>query len=169
MSLRRVLMIAGMYRHPGGDRRPPRSKRALVFPRAARHRPRTISFPSRARSRCPINLWGYVRNPGTVRGADFHGSGPAALLCRRAAGRSRSRSVKISRVVRREDGIRTVEFTVNLASSGQAGRQSAWPGTRRHDLCRLSEFCVERCLQYPDHGGDHSASIANAMIATRGL
>jgi NADH:ubiquinone oxidoreductase subunit F (NADH-binding) len=62
----------------------------------------------------PINLWGYVRNPGRY---EVPISTDLVQLVSYAGGPLMDAdlgSVRIARVVRREDMVRTVEFTVNL-------------------------------------------------------
>jgi NADH:ubiquinone oxidoreductase subunit F (NADH-binding) len=62
----------------------------------------------------PINVWGHVRNPGRY---EVPISTDLIQLLSFAGGpmpEARLSAVKISRIVRREDEFRTVEFTVNL-------------------------------------------------------
>jgi protein involved in polysaccharide export with SLBB domain len=62
----------------------------------------------------PINLWGYVRNPGRY---EVPISTDLVQLVSYAGGPLTDAdlgSIRIARVVRREDMVRTVEFTVNL-------------------------------------------------------
>jgi len=61
-----------------------------------------------------VNLWGYVRNPGRY---EVPISTDLVQLLSYAGGPLREAnlgSVRIARAVRREDAIRTVEYTVNL-------------------------------------------------------
>jgi hypothetical protein len=116
-----------------------------------------------------INLWGYVRNPGRYEvpiSTDIvqllsYAGGPLA--------EADLASVKISRVVRREDGIRTVEFTVNLRHLDKLDDKAR--GLEPGDTIFVDSpsFVWRDVFSILTTAAIILASIANAVIAARGL
>jgi hypothetical protein len=116
-----------------------------------------------------INLWGYVRNPGRYEvpiSTDLvqllsYAGGPLA--------EADLGSVKISRVVRREDGIRTVEFIVNLRHLDKLDDKAR--GLEPGDTIFVDSpsFVWRDVFNILTTMAIILASIANAVIATRGM
>ncbi|MBK7259706.1 MAG: SLBB domain-containing protein [Ignavibacteriae bacterium] len=116
-----------------------------------------------------INLWGYVRNPGRYEvpiSTDLvqllsYAGGPLA--------EADLASVKISRVVRRDDGIRTVEFNVNLRHLDKLDDKAR--GLEPGDTIFVDSpsFVWRDVFSILTTVAIILASIANAVIATRGL
>lgn len=116
-----------------------------------------------------INLWGYVRNPGRYEvpiSTDLvqllsYAGGPLA--------EADLASVKISRVVRREDGIRTVEFVVNLRHLDKLDDKAR--GLEPGDTIFVDSpsFVWRDVFNILTTMAIILASIANAVIATRGM
>lgn len=116
-----------------------------------------------------INLWGYVRNPGRYEvpiSTDIvqllsYAGGPLADADLAA--------VKISRVVRRDDGIRTVEFTVNLRHLDKLDDKAR--GLEPGDTIFVDSpsFAWRDVFNILTTVAIILASIANAVIATRGM
>ena len=116
-----------------------------------------------------INLWGYVRNPGRYEvpiSTDIvqllsYAGGPLA--------EADIAAVKISRVVRRDDGIRTVEFTVNLRHLDKLDDKAR--GLEPGDTIFVDSpsFVWRDVFNILTTVAIILASIANAVIATRGM
>lgn len=116
-----------------------------------------------------INLWGYVRNPGRYEvpiSTDLvqllsYAGGPLA--------EADLASVKISRVVRRDDGIRTVEFVVNLRHLDKLDDKAR--GLEPGDTIFVDSpsFVWRDVFNILTTMAIILASIANAVIATRGM
>jgi hypothetical protein len=116
-----------------------------------------------------INLWGYVRNPGRYEvpiSTDLvqllsYAGGPLA--------EADLGSVKISRVVRRDDGIRTVEFIVNLRHLDKLDDKAR--GLEPGDTIFVDSpsFVWRDVFNILTTVAIILASIANAVIATRGM
>ena len=116
-----------------------------------------------------INLWGYVRNPGRYEvpiSTDLvqllsYAGGPLA--------EADLASVKISRVVRREDGIRTVEFVVTLRHLDKLDDKAR--GLEPGDTIFVDSpsFVWRDVFNILTTMAIILASIANAVIATRGM
>lgn len=116
-----------------------------------------------------INLWGYVRNPGRYEvpiSTDLvqlvsYAGGPLA--------EADLGSVKISRVVRRDDGIRTVEFVVNLRHLDKLDDKAR--GLEPGDTIFVDSpsFVWRDVFNILTTVAIILASIANAVIATRGI
>jgi hypothetical protein len=116
-----------------------------------------------------INLWGYVRNPGRYEvpiSTDLvqllsYAGGPLA--------EADLGSVKISRVVRRDDGIRTVEFIVNLRHLDKLDDKAR--GLEPGDTIFVDSpsFVWRDVFSILTTVAIILASIANAVIAARGM
>lgn len=116
-----------------------------------------------------INLWGYVRNPGRY---EIPISTDLVQLLSYAGGplaEADLGSVKISRVVRRDDGIRTVEFTVNLRHLDKLDDKAR--GLEPGDTIFVDSpsFAWRDVFSILTTMAIILASIANAVIAARGL
>lgn len=116
-----------------------------------------------------VNLWGYVRNPGRYEvpiSTDLvqlisYAGGPLA--------EADLGSVKISRVVRRDDGIRTVEFVVNLRHLDKLDDKAR--GLEPGDTIFVDSpsFAWRDVFSILTTVAIILASIANAVIATRDM
>jgi hypothetical protein len=116
-----------------------------------------------------INLWGYVRNPGRY---EVPISTDVVQLLSYAGGplaEADLGSVKISRVVRREDGIRTVEFNVNLRHLDKLDDKAR--GLEPGDTIFVDSpsFAWRDVFSILTTMAIILASLANAVIAARGL
>jgi hypothetical protein len=116
-----------------------------------------------------INLWGYVRNPGRY---EVPISTDLVQLLSYAGGPLADAdlaSVKISRVVRRDDGIRTVEFTVNLRHLDKLDDKAR--GLEPGDTIFVDSpsFVWRDLFSILTTVAIILASIANAVIATRSM
>lgn len=116
-----------------------------------------------------INLWGYVRNPGRY---EIPISTDLVQLLSYAGGplaEADLGAVKISRVVRRDDGIRTVEFIVNLRHLDKLDDKAR--GLEPGDTIFVDSpsFVWRDVFSILTTVAIILASIANAVIATRGL
>ncbi len=116
-----------------------------------------------------INLWGYVRNPGRY---EVPISTDVVQLLSYAGGplaEADLGAVKISRVVRRDDGIRTVEFVVNLRHLDKLDDKAR--GLEPGDTIFVDSpsFVWRDVFNILTTVAIILASIANAVIATRGM
>jgi hypothetical protein len=116
-----------------------------------------------------VNLWGYVRSPGRY---EVPISTDLVQLISYAGGPlvdADLASVKISRVVRREDGIRTVEFMVNLRHLDKLDDKAR--GLEPGDTIFVDSpgFVWRDVFNILTTVAIILASIANAVIATRSI
>jgi len=116
-----------------------------------------------------VNLWGYVRNPGRY---EVPISTDLIMLLSYAGGPLREAdlgSVRIARAVRREDAIRTVEYTVNLDRFDKLDEKARdiEPGDtifiEAPAISWIDVFSVMTTLAII------TAAVSNAVIAARGL
>jgi protein involved in polysaccharide export with SLBB domain len=115
-----------------------------------------------------INLWGYVRNPGRYEvpiSTDLvqlvsYAGGPLAD--------ADMESVKISRVVRRDDAIRTVEFLVNLRRLDKLDEKAR--GLEPGDTIFIDtpSFSWRDAFSVVTTAAIITAAVANAVVAMRG-
>ncbi len=116
-----------------------------------------------------VNLWGYVRSPGRY---EVPISTDLIQLLSYAGGPLPDAdlgSVKISRVVRREDGIRTVEFMVNLRHLDKLDDKAR--GLEPGDTIFVDSpsFAWRDVFNILTTMAIILAAIANAVIATRNI
>lgn len=116
-----------------------------------------------------INLWGYVRNPGRYEvpiSTDLiqllsYAGGPLA--------EANLSSVKISRVVRRDDAIRTVEYTVNLERLDKLDEKARDIEPGDTIFIEAPGFTWRDVFNVLTTAAIITAALANAVIAARGL
>ena len=105
-----------------------------------------------------INLWGYVRNPGRYEvpiSTDLiqllsYAGGPLA--------EANLGSVKISRVVRRDDAIRIVEYTVNLTRLDKLDEKARDLEPGDTIFIEIQAIFLEGLFQHSHHGGNRRLS-----------
>jgi len=114
----------------------------------------------------PINMWGFVRNPGRY---EVPISTDLIQLVSYAGGPLADAdlgSVRIARVVRREDMVRTVEYTVNLDRLDKLDEKA-------RDLEPGDTVFIERAVNvgtlfnFLTAAAIITAAVANAVIAFR--
>jgi hypothetical protein len=115
----------------------------------------------------PINMWGYVRNPGRY---EVPISTDLVQLVSYAGGPLADAdlgSVRIARVVRREDMIRTVEYTVNLDRLDKLDEKARDLEPGDTVFIERAPFNVGTLFNLITTLAIITASIANAVIAFR--
>lgn len=116
-----------------------------------------------------INLWGYVRNPGRYEvpiSTDLvqlvsYAGGPLA--------EADLKSVKISRIVRRDDAIRTVEFMVNLYHLDKLDEKARDLEPGDTIFIDSPSFSWRDVFNVVTTAAIITAAVANAVIAARGM
>jgi protein involved in polysaccharide export with SLBB domain len=117
----------------------------------------------------PINLWGYVRNPGRYEvpiSTDLiqllsYAGGPLA--------EADLGSVKIARTVRRDDVVRTVEYTINLNRLDKLDEKARDLEPGDTIFMPAPSFTFRDLFNVLTTAAIITAALANAVIAARGL
>jgi hypothetical protein len=117
----------------------------------------------------PINLWGYVRNPGRYEvpiSTDLiqllsYAGGPLA--------EADLGSVKIARTVRRDDVVRTVEYTINLNRLDKLDEKARDLEPGDTIFMPAPSFTLRDLFNVLTTAAIITAALANAVIAARGL
>jgi len=116
-----------------------------------------------------INLWGYVRNPGRY---EVPISTDLIMLLSYAGGPLADAdlgSVKIARAVRREDAIRTVEYTVNLSRLDKLDEKARDIEPGDTIFIDSPSFSMRDLFTVLTTMAIITAAVSNAVIAARGL
>ncbi len=116
-----------------------------------------------------INLWGYVRNPGRY---EVPISTDLIQLLSYAGGPLADAdlgSVKIARAVRRDDAIRTVEYTVNLRHLDKLDEKARDIEPGDTIFIEAPSFTMRDLFTVLTTAAIITAALANAVIAARGL